>query len=247
MHHCSGVLEVNGVNSWFECGENCAHRAHTSGINVLNTAAIFVSHAHYDHTGGMVNLLGCMAKLCSRQKKGLRRENKLTVCFPDMEVFEAIKTVFRGTRTCKNNRKFPFQLTENVLKDGMVFADENIKVTALHNQHLKEDGSEGWHSYSFLIEVEGKKIVFSGDVLYPEELNELLGAGCDVLIMETGHHPVKNVCEYGSAHKVKKLRFNHHGREILNDRTGCEQSVRQYAENTGMDIKICYDGMVEEL
>lgn len=247
MHHCSWVLEVNGLNYWFDAGENCAHRAHTSGINVLNTAAIFVSHAHYDHTGGMVNLLGCMAKLCTREKRQMIRDNRLVVWFPEAPVLQAIKTVFWGGSTGKNTREFPFELVEHEVTDGLIFEDENIRVTALHNGHLKEDGTNGWHSYSFLIETEGKRTVFSGDVAKPEELDSLIGEGCDLLIMETGHHHVNDVCEYAISRKVCNLRFNHHGREILNNRSACEQLVAKYASNSNISMKICHDGMTEEI
>lgn len=247
MHHCSWVLEVNGVNYWFDAGENCAHRAHTSGIDVLNTVAIFVSHAHYDHTGGMVNLLGCMAKLCGRQKKPMIRDNKLGIWFPEMPVLDAIKTVFWGGSTGKNIREFPFVLEEHELSEGVIFEDENIRVTTVHNEHLKENGTNGWHSYSFLIEMQGKKIVFSGDVKKPEELDMLIGGGCDTLIMETGHHNVEDVCNYAISRKVKNLRFNHHGREILNNRPACEKMVIEFSKKANIDIKLCYDGMVEEV
>lgn len=247
MHHCSWVLEVNGINYWFDAGENCAHRAYTSGINVLNTAAIFISHAHYDHTGGMVNLLGCMAKLCKREKKQMIRNNRLAILFPDPPVLEAIKTVFFGGVMRENEREFPFVIEESKITDGTIYHDENVRVTALHNRHLKEDGSNGWHSFSFLVETKEKNIVFSGDVEKPEELDSLIGVGCDVLIMETGHHRVEDVCEYAIDRHVKQLRFNHHGRQILNDRAACENMVKEFAANANIDIKLCFDGMIEEV
>ncbi len=46
---------------------------------------------------------------------------------------------------------------ESEMQEGKLFADENVCVTALHNRHLGEDGTEGFHSYSFLIEAEGKR------------------------------------------------------------------------------------------
>ena len=124
--------------------------------------------------------------------------------------------------------------------DGLVFEDENIRVTALHNRHLREDGENGWHSYSYLVEAEGKRIVFSGDILSPEELDPLVKDGCDLLIMETGHHAVKDVCEYARTRGAARLRFTHHGREILYDVEGV--TARLAAET--IDAALCHDGDV---
>ena len=63
MHHCSLVLETEHGNYWFDAGENCAHRAYTSGIDVLKVRAIFVSHMHIDHIGGLPNLMFTINKV----------------------------------------------------------------------------------------------------------------------------------------------------------------------------------------
>ena len=242
MHHQSWVLEVNGVNYWFDAGENCAHRAYTSGINVMNTVALFVSHPHIDHIGGLANLLSCMRKISRCSKTPMVRDNTLQIFFPDLTLLQAIKTVTYGNMP----HSFRFNMIENPLNDGLLFEDENVRVSALHNRHMKEDGSNGWHSYSFLIETEGSKIVFSGDVLSQDELDPLIGDGCDILITETGHHKVSDVLEFASRRNIRHLRFTHHGREIINDRLGCERMAAEAAANNPICIKLCYDGMVEE-
>ena len=71
MHHCSLVFEINGVYYWFDAGENCAHYAYTTGIEVMNTKALFISHTHIDHTGGLANLFHCIRKLIVRENKSL--------------------------------------------------------------------------------------------------------------------------------------------------------------------------------
>ena len=63
IHHCSLVIEVNGVNYWFDAGESCSHTAYTSGLDLMTTKAIFISHPHIDHTGGLPNLFFCIEKL----------------------------------------------------------------------------------------------------------------------------------------------------------------------------------------
>lgn len=243
MHHTSFIVEVNGVNYWFEAGENCGYYAYTSGINVMNTKALFISHTHIDHTGGLANLLHVMKKLVVKEGLKLISDNTLKVFITKKEILDCALYLL-------NNGKLDmeqFNVEYNGIGDGVIFGDENVKVTALHNQHLGEDGTKGWHSYSFLIEAEGKKIVFSGDVKRPYELDELIGDGCDYLIHETGHHKVKDVIDYASTKNVKSLCFTHHGREIINDREGCQKHVDERVKELGMQIKIAHDLMIEEI
>ena len=241
-HHCSFLIKTETAIYWFDAGEGCAHRAYTSGIDVLKTKVLFLSHPHLDHTGGLANLLALFRKLNGRYKTPLRFDNTLRIFTSARGIVEAAKTICLGPNTALN-----FNLPIEDLFDGVIYEDEILRVSAIHNEHLGEDGSNGWHSHSFLIEADGKRIVFSGDVKAPSELDAFLEETCDLLIMETGHHKVKDVCEYAAARGVKALRFNHHGREILNDRESAERFVADYAQKAGISMKICYDGMIEAL
>ena len=242
MHHQSWLMELNGVNYWFDAGENCVHRAHTSGINVMNTVALFISHPHIDHIGGLANLFSCIQKLERMYKMQLVRNNTLELFFPDLKLLESVKNItFSG-----GAHNFRYTLNEHTLSDGLLFEDENVRITTLHNRHLKEDGSNGWHAYSFLIEADGKRIVFSGDVRSADEMDPLIGDGCDMLIMETGHHDVQSVMEFAVSRKVKHLRLTHHGRQILENRTFYERMASEYCAKHPICVKLCYDGMVEE-
>ena len=43
MHHCSIVMEIGAAIYWFDAGENCSHRAYTTGIDIMKTRALFIS------------------------------------------------------------------------------------------------------------------------------------------------------------------------------------------------------------
>ena len=239
MHHTSLVLTANGRNYWFDAGENSAHRAYTSGINVLKTSAIFISHPHIDHIDGLPHLLFSIDKVSRVKSIDVGR---ISIFCSDKEVIEAAQYM-----CLKDSGDFRFSLEIKPLYDGIIFEDENVRVSALHNRHIKYDSVSKAKSYSFLVECEGKRIIYSGDVASPSELDELVSGGCDLLIMETGHHKVADVCEYCVSKGIKAMRLTHHGREIIYGREVCEAKVSEYNESLGTDIKICFDGMSEAL
>ena len=236
MHHCSIIFEINDSIYWFDCGEGAVYNAFTSGIDIMKTRAVFVSHMHFDHIGSLSHLLFTLQKMYSKHKLTLARGNSIDFHLPDTKLFEAIKMI-------AGSSQFKFGINVKEVADGLIYSDENIRVTAHHNTHLKENGESGWHSYSYLIESSEKRIVFSGDVGAPEELDALIGDGCDVLIMETGHHKVAKVLSFAETRNIGALYFNHHGREILDNRAAAEalakaSSVKAIIASDGESIEI---------
>jgi len=242
MHHCSLIMEIGGANYWFDAGECCAYTAHTLGIDIMKTKALFISHPHIDHIGGLPHLLFCIGKLIAKEKRSLEYNNTLETFMSDTSVLEAVNMMRKG--------EYKFNIVSHELDEGVIFEDENVRISAVRNTHMKKaDKTVDPRAFSFLIEAEGKRIVYSGDVGKPSELDTLIGDGVDYLIHETGHHSVKDVCEYAISRNVKALRFNHHGREIINDREAAKRLTKEYEQNAEkpISIVICHDGMSETL
>ena len=228
-NHTSFCIEENGRVYWFDAGENCSYTAHLMGLDLLSVSDIFISHPHMDHVGGLGNLLWNIQKL-TLVTKDLPHFNGITVHTPNLNTVDGVRMILRHTEG-GFNIKFP--LNVNKISDGLLLKNDDIEVTAQHNLHMPEN-ENGFQSFSFQIFAEGKKIVCSGDVKAIEEIENLIQSGCDVLLMETGHHCPQEICQKIVQNKwdVKKLLFMHHGRQILYNYDELLPKCRAIFENT---------------
>lgn len=237
--HASIAIESEGSIYWFDAGEGCSHTAHLMGIDLLYVAKIIISHTHLDHVGGLCNLLWNIRKLSVMRKK-LPIHGKVDIYIPNMETWKGVEMILRNT---EGNFKKDFSINTHEIKEGVLFEDENMKVTAFPNSHMLAYQTDAWLSFSYLIECEGKKIIYSGDVGTYEDLDVMLEHGCDGLIIETGHFGIDDVYRYVSDKKVSKIFFSHNGREIINHLEASTQKVKEYFGDRGI---ICEDGTTIE-
>jgi ribonuclease BN (tRNA processing enzyme) len=241
--HTSFAIEHAGGVYWFDAGEGCSYQGHLAGLDLLSVRAVFISHTHMDHVGGLANLLWNMRKISSRTVDPARKltGKNIHVYFPDPEIWQGFRTVLSGS---ESGFKLDYTLDVCHYEDGLIHQDEHgVRVTALHNLHLMQPlPGERWKSFSFRIEVGGRTVVFSGDVKHVGELEPLLG-GADLLLMETGHHKVEAICQYLRDDSVfaGQLGFVHHGRAMLADPAG---ELAKAKAIWGDRVFVAYDGLV---
>jgi len=225
--HTSFAIETEGEVYWFDAGEGCSDTAHLMGVDLTRVSNIFISHTHMDHMGGLFNLLWFMFKLSGWYKKPLPNNGKIGLFIPNMEAWEGVLQML--LHTCEGC-SWDTDVIASQIKNGLLYKDKNIEVTAYHNTHLEayEDGNE--LSFSFKIQGDGKTVVFSGDIKELFDLDAALETPCDYLLVETGHHSIKDVCEYVNTKAVKNVIFIHHGREIIQNMEQSRLIAQEYAK-----------------
>lgn len=236
--HASVVMECGGRLYWIDAGDGCARTGHLLGLDLLKINKVIISHAHMDHIGGLGNLLWYVRKL--RYMKNIIPKD-FDIYTPNQKATDAVIELLKQT---EGGFKIDYNMNIKPVADGLLFDDGTVKVTAFHNMHINSGEENKWLSYSYLIETEDKKIVYSGDVKNYEELDMAIGDGCDALIIETGHFGIDVAYEYIKNKNIGKIFFSHNGREILNYPKESQEKIEKYFNGRAT---ICEDEMTVEI
>jgi ribonuclease BN (tRNA processing enzyme) len=130
-------------------------------------------------------------------------------------------------------------ITLKTVSVGQIYQDDNIKVTAIQTQHLKTKGNPV--SFSYKIEAEDKKILYSGDLLYdfsdfPQIVRQ---EPFDLCICESTHyHPSKALPVFLEC-PLKRLIFNHIYDDWYDEG---EKVLLDYYKTLPYPVEVAHDG-----
>lgn len=204
---CSSILlDVKGKYYFIDIGIQSMEELANRGIHPDEVKACFVTHMHGDHTNGIISYID----LCSWKYTNANTEFYLP---GDTErSANAIKEWIACNSTKMRDMKFGH------VDDGFVYEDENIKISAFRNLHIGE-------SFSYILEAEGKRVYFSGDLLSPEKMGtptedmpvEEFDKGFDLAILEFAHFPAPDkYYELLKGRKnIKTVCLNHYATERM--------------------------------
>lgn len=227
----------------FDCGEPCGALLYRQGIDPLATRAIFISHMHPDHVGGLPQMLFSMY-LPGRNPTRKFRPWSITrydpwyvrnIRYPQPSPVPAEApprskvSLHVPQEAVKPVRDYlpwvylfpellPFDLDIAAVRTGEFYNDGVVRVTAVANDHLR--GNRSYHglpstypglnleSYCFVADVEGKRIVYSGDIDRTEEVAPLLDAA-DLFIIETAHVSPDDIVQLARQIRTPRIVLSH--------------------------------------
>lgn len=180
----STAIVVNGSAYLVDFGPGVVRRAAAAQIdkgieelNPTNLRVVFLTHLHSDHTAGYPDLIltpwvmGRLAPLEVYGPKGLKSmtDHILAAYREDISI---------RTAGMEHASSEGWRVNVHEIKNGLVYKDANVTVTAFPTRH-----GEWKQSFGYRFDTVDRSIVISGDTTPTQETIDAC-RGCDVLIHE---------------------------------------------------------------
>ena len=229
---CSSIaLCVNGKYYLIDAGAPVCTLLLSRGIDYKDIGGIFVTHNHDDHFFGLIELTRVVntSKSCEHLR--------LPVFVPTRRIFANMVSFFYRFKMMHT----PDRTVYKKYGKGVIFKNDDLKVTAIPVKHM-------FRSYAFLIEAEGKRLLFSGDLKagMPDYPQILFDTHTDLLVLEAAHTYIDtdNVIEKINRSKTDRLIINH----INPYRNTPEKLSSAFSKiKKSIDCSTAFDGMEIEL
>ena len=203
-NNSSSYLETAHGGYLIDAGAPAAASMIRKGIDFNGIRAVFITHLHEDHFGGLSGFLN------NRMRPSVRESPQWRGFWPEvwLPTEEAI-TVFKQLMNMERHGVSDDQIIYRVIQPGSFYDDGYLKVSAIPNRHCIWHG-EILPSYCFVLEAEGKKLVCTGDLaLDGSDFPVSAARDADICLCELTHFdPLKEIRRFQQIHPGKLI-FHH--------------------------------------
>lgn len=190
---CSSYLLEVGENVYFvDMGTHPIEALRSRGISVDAVKGVFITHMHGDHVNGLVPFADLVTWYFKTPDP--------VICVPDPSVKELLCRWLEMT-TKGFTKDLRFVKTE----PGVVYDDGVLRATAIPTQHCGA-------SFSYLVEAEGKAVLFTGDLKHPtvDYPVSALEREPELIVCEGAHFSPEEYIPLYSKYPVKKVCVTHY-------------------------------------
>ena len=196
----STLLQVNGKSYLIDAGAPVNALMIRKKYRLQEIRAVFITHMHDDHVGGLPGLIKSLAKYPV--------DGQHTDFFmPSQKAIDGLLGWVRVQHRTWREGLMDFR----VIAPEMIFEDENIRVTALRTHHLiDEEPAEPTYGYQIDFN-DGFRIVYTGDlrVDFSDFPQIIIDEPSDICVCESTHFDLKRDIKVLQKCPIKKIIFNH--------------------------------------
>jgi len=194
--YCTCTMLEVGDNIYFiDAGAPLADIMVNHDIPYEKVQALFITHAHLDHSAGLPVFIG--------MQKWFQRDSDTGYYLPDEFLYHGLLPFFTDRPEESNTKIQP-----HVYQEGVFYDDGVIRVEAIPTLHMSNINRL---TYAFKITAEGKALLFTGDLsdMFQDFPKVAAEEEFDAIVCELTHFTIESAIPKLNAAKSRKMIFNH--------------------------------------
>ena len=225
----STLYETGGAMYLIDCGAPCDALLCRKGKDNSKLRAIFCTHMHDDHVGGLTEMI----KALEKYPKG-----HTDIFLPERGASDAL-TVWLAAMHIK---LLPVIVDFRLTVPGGIYSDENITVEAYPTDHIPSAPVKPvTFAYIITEKSTGKRILHTGDlwVDFHDYPKILLSERFDLLVCEATHYSQEKAAPLFAKTLTDRMIFNHIGNKWHGDG---EAVLMGYCKDLLYPVSVSHDG-----
>ena len=238
----SALVSTGGKHYLVDAGAPVLTLLKNHDIPLTDVAGVFITHSHHDHFMGLAVLTQQVNEF--HQFKDV----SFPVFVPDEEDYHRMFAFLFGDPAFHGRLAYTIYggLTDPYgdrarRVSAVIFDDGNLKVTAIPVDHYQ-------NAHAFLLEAEGKRVVFTGDLMadMPDYPKVITGSDVDLVVTEGAHTRLNKpeVMALLKSSRTGKLIISHRYDQVNTDEMVAE--LAEYCKDA-FETVLAHDNMIWEL